>query len=219
MGKGSTEEALNSSALSRVLLCVIGGQNYSAVVARELNYSQPAAVQNLKKLEVFGIIKGKREGGSIVYTPEWVKIASLWVEYVGAHYLREAGAVSSASKGKWKFNEETKKPEKISVEEADRENRQRVLKSLTALKAKPQFLSFAKAYFKALAQVDYVGSLQEAFALFAYEVEIDEQLRKLFEKKDFDFIEFLKPRSSFLGLKVATQLRVQILDMDDDARV
>jgi len=76
------QEMFNSLALSQVLLCVIRGQNYSAVIARELGYSQPAAVQNLKRLEKSGLIKSYREGGAIKYKPKWKEICFAWADLI-----------------------------------------------------------------------------------------------------------------------------------------
>ena len=181
--------------MMRVMLCVVGGQNYSAVVARELGYSQSAAVQNLKKMERLGLVKGRRAGGSVIYAPEWKKIAFLLTDYLGELLKQEAEATSIAKN--------------TSVN-----NRlQNIQNSLTALKAKPEFWKFVEAYFKALVQIKYEGSMQEAFALFTYDVPIEEKLKELFEDNGFDFIGFIKPRRSFLGRRVATQLEAQIREV------
>jgi DNA-binding transcriptional ArsR family regulator len=73
-------EILKSDSLSRVFFCVVRGQNYSALIARKLGYTQPAAVQNLVKLEAARLIKSKRDGGSIKYQVEWKAVAKMWRE-------------------------------------------------------------------------------------------------------------------------------------------
>jgi len=174
---------------------IVSGYYYAEIVAKKMKVSQQATLKFVKRLKTEKFITTKKEGRIVRLVPNPKKISSALTEYVGELYRQEAGAASI-------------------VENFDANNRlQNIQNSLTALNEKPEFWKFLEAYFKALVQVEYKGSMQEAFALFTYDVPIDERLKKLFDDNGFDFIDFIKPSRSFLGRRVATQLEAQIREV------
>jgi len=211
---------LDSIPIAQTFFYIASGKNYAAEIQKKMKVKPPSIFRCISVLEQEKFIKHEPEGRIIHYFPVWKEVASCWADFVGDIYLREAGAVNKISKGTWRVNEETRKHEKLSKEETDTKDEQAIIESISALKKNDKFPRFVEAYFKALEKVEFRGSLQDAFFLFGREMPIDKALQQVFKEKDFDFVEFLRPpRNLFLGLRVATRLRAEILEIEDDARI
>ena len=76
-----TEIALSIPS-AQTLFSVIRGENYSAILANELQCTQPEAVKKLQRLEKAGLLANKREGAAIKYSVVWEGVAALWIKII-----------------------------------------------------------------------------------------------------------------------------------------
>ncbi len=87
MGKTTRNlEFLRSIPLSRALLSVVRGNDYSVVLSEDLGCSQQEAVKKLKRLEKLGflhkILHKKSEGAAVKYDIVWEEVAKAWCNYL-----------------------------------------------------------------------------------------------------------------------------------------
>lgn len=129
-------ESLHSNSLFLVLAAVISGRDYSASLARSLHYSQSAAVQNLKKLQKAGLLLSRRTGVVIKYSPNWQKLAEVWLDLAGKRKRDDTRALTIAMRG---LNTQTMPLSKIHYPPED---------ELKKLKTDRNFISFVRQYLR-----------------------------------------------------------------------
>lgn len=162
-------DILDSESQLQVFLCVVRGKNYSALVAREIHHSQPAAVQFLKKLEKVGLIKSERKGSIIQYNISWNKIEELWIDYLQE---KPESALKKNDEHQLNWVEYARL---IGIEHADEFEYDDLLSKIvevlpTKIRFYRRFPDLVRTYFTILGERNFEGSIKDAFVLFEHDV-------------------------------------------------